>query len=119
MSIMLAVALVASPVITVESRAPTDNVGYEELRQGQNLAAIKVIDARLMVEPRDPAALINLAAANVRLGRVDVARASLIKAVQSPDRYDLELADGRWLDSRSAARLGLAMLRSRTPLALK
>ncbi len=119
MTIMLAAALVMNPAITVESRIPTDQVGFEELRQGQNAAAVKVIDARLAREPRDPAALINLAAANVRLGRVDIARASLHQAMQSPERYDLELADGRWLDSRAAARMGLAMLKTRTALALK
>ena len=40
-------------------------------------------------------------------------------AIASPDRYDLQLADGRWMDSRAAARLAAASLEKSDKLVLR
>ena len=67
----------------------------------------------------DPAALINLGTANARLGRPDAALDHYRAALVSRQRYDLELADGRWVDSRAAARLAIKMLNDGSVLALR
>ena len=45
--------------------------------------------------------------AHARLGHFDLARQFYAAATKSADHYDLELADGRWMDSRRAARLAM------------
>ena len=50
------------------------------------------------------------------LGRTAEAAAAYDNAIGSPIRYDLELADGRYVDSRWAARTALANLNEGRPL---
>lgn len=109
----------AAPVVTVEARDERVDVGYAELAQGQPEAAIARIHANSAVQAGDPAALINLAAAHARLGQTTKARECIAAAIASQDRYDLQLADGSWMDSRSAARLAKARLADNTVLALR
>jgi tetratricopeptide (TPR) repeat protein len=54
--------------------------------------------------------LINAGTAYARLGQLDKARQAFRAAVQSNNRYELELADGRKMDSREAARLAIGRL---------
>lgn len=84
------------------------NVAYQELASGQAERAIERISVART--SGDPVVLVNLAAAYSQLGRVAEARRLLHAAIASPDRYDVELADGRWMDSRNAARIALSRI---------
>lgn len=105
--------------ITVEAARDAADVGYRELAAGAPAEAIARIDANRSIEVSDPAALINRGTALARLGDKAAARASFISALSSRDSYDLELSDGRWLDSGAAARLAVRMLEQDVVLALK
>lgn len=91
--------------LTLEVR-PADevDVAYEELRAGKNEEAVNKLQHNGAAQSGDPAALINLGTAYAREGMADKALASYRAAIDSPQRYDLELADGSWMDSRWAAR---------------
>ena len=108
----------AASGITVEAQQ-IDRVGYQALAAGRPDLAIQRISADPVANADDPAALINLGTAYARTGDHAAARASYRAALVSRDRYDLELADGRWLDSRAAARLAIVMLRRGEALALR
>lgn len=105
--------------ITVEAPRPHSEVGFRELKAGDPDGAIAQIAANDSLESDDPAALINRGTAEARLGNIVAARDSYRAALSSRQRYDLELGDGRWLDSRDAARLAMRMLASGRTLALK
>lgn len=91
-------------------------VAYAELKAGDNRAAVAKLTAETNVDARDPSRLINLGTAYARLGRTDDAAAAYTAALGSPIRYDLELANGRYVDSRWAARTALANLTEGRPL---
>lgn len=119
---LLAATLLAQapvPVVTVEANLDRVDVGYAELMDGRPKAAIERIEANPGIAPDDPAANINLAAAHARLGHVAMAQRHYIAAISSRTVYDVELADGRWMDSRRAARLGVEALAKGTVLALR
>ena len=109
----------ATSPITVEGQPRIDLVGYQALSAGRPDLAIERISADRVLSASDPAALINLGTAYARTGDPAAALARYKSALTSRDRYDLELADGRWLDSRAAARLAIVMLRKGEALALK
>jgi Flp pilus assembly protein TadD len=88
-------------------------VAYETLRAGQTDDAIRALQASSDLSPRDPSRLINLGSAYARLGQMEEAAAMFRAAATSPIRYDLELADGSYMDSRWAARTALARLAAR------
>ena len=74
--------------------------------QGRNEAAVTRIRAAIAtLRPDDPAAMINMGTAYARMGREADARDCFIRAIASRERYDLELANGQWMDSRRAARV--------------
>ena len=91
-------------------------VAYAELRAGENQAAIAKLTNENTLDARDPSRLINLGTAYARLGRTSDAAAAYDAAIDSPIRYDLELADGRYVDSRWAARTARANLSAGRPL---
>ena len=91
-------------------------VAYAELMAGDNRAAVTKLTGETSVDARDPSRLINLGTAYARLGRTDDAAAAYTAALGSPIRYDLELASGRYVDSRWAARTALANLTEGRPL---
>lgn len=126
----LLLAQAAAPIATVEARAEQGtaasrqighvDVGFRELSRGQPEAAIARIHANhLAIEVGDPAALINLGTAHARLGRRDKAVGYYKAAIVSKARYDLQLADGTWMDSRRAARKALTALGQGEILALR
>lgn len=90
-----------------ESLAPLP-VAYAELKAGDSRAALAKLTAETGIDARDPSRLINLGTVYARLGRTDEAAAMYSAAIDSPIRYDLELWDGRYVDSRWAARAALA-----------
>lgn len=88
---------------------PVD-VAYEELAGGQNNAAIRRIERNDELERDDPARLINLGIAHARRGSDVEARELFTAAARNDRRYQLETAQGEWMDSRDIARRALAML---------
>lgn len=109
-TLMLAGVLFSqAAVFTIEPYAGAiDNteVAYEAMTQGRTDAAIEQLRARA---GDDPAALINLGTAYARKGMRAEAKASFDAAIAA-DRYELQLADGSWMDSRRAARVAAARL---------
>ena len=119
-AIMLAGLMLAqSTGITVEANRALPDVGYRELVADQPAEAIRRIDANPQLAADDPVALLNRGTALARLGDKAAARDSFMAALASRDRYDLELRDGTWLDSRAAARKAVQMLEQGAILALK
>ena len=109
-------ALVAAPP---EPSVQTVDVAYAELARGDAQGAIERIRANREVAATDPAALINLGAAHARIGKVRKAEKLYRAAIASPERYELELADGTWMDSRRVARLAIDKLERNETLALR
>ncbi|MFC3096881.1 tetratricopeptide repeat protein [Alteraurantiacibacter palmitatis] len=91
-------------------RADQREVAYEELSQGDARAAVAALEALRADNPNDPALLINLGAAYQTLGDLVRAEQAYRAAAGSEIRYQLELADGSWVDSRRAARSALRAL---------
>ncbi|MFC0202696.1 hypothetical protein [Novosphingobium soli] len=102
-----AVVLGTSALSQGEPAAGGDDVAYAELSAGQPQEAVRKLEAGGAPRSDDPAVLINLGAAYARAGQADKALAAYRAAVATPVRYDLELADGTWVDSRIAARQAL------------
>ncbi|HEV2598733.1 hypothetical protein [Sphingopyxis sp.] len=91
-------------------------VAYAELKAGENQVAIEKLTGDTRLDARDPSRLINLGTAYARLGRTAEAAAAYDSAIGSPIRYDVELANGDYVDSRWAARTALANLNQGKPL---
>ena len=102
------------PMLVPGDRAPesvqSTDVAYDSLAQGRAQTAIEQIETLLAEQPEDPALLINLGAAHMQAGDYLAAADALRRAEASDVRYELELADGRWMDSRLAARRALQRL---------
>lgn len=104
---LIASALFAQAAFSMGMDAQSDQkseVAYEEMQQGQSAQAIQKLKA---TESNDPGALINLGTAYARSGMTNKAIASYRAAIATDVRYDLQLADGTWMDSRAAARVAL------------
>lgn len=99
--------------VVIEQR----EVAYEALSHGRSAEAVVTLEARLRDDPGDPATLINLGTAYARQGDAVRATQAFEAAMTSNTQYQLELADGSWLDSRQAARRALRSLENRYPLA--
>lgn len=112
-------AATPGPIYTIEADRDRIDVGYVELMEGRPADAIERIRANTLLEAEDPAALINLGTASARLGRKREALGYFQSAIVSRVRYDLELADGTWLDSRRAARVAARLLDRGQTLALR
>lgn len=96
-----------------EEITPPIEVAYGAMISGRTEAAIAQLQATLAKDSSDPSALINLGTAYARLGRTEEASKLFRAAIVSANHYDLLLADGRWIDSRRAARMAVAMLEQR------
>ena len=121
-TMIFAAALSASPAVSTAdgiAQAQSSGTVYGELAQSQAEATILRILASDQFDSKDPATLINLGAAYAKIGQKDRALAMYRAAIASPDRYDLQLADGRWMDSRAAARLAAASLEKSDKLVLR
>jgi len=92
----------------VEQQYETVDVAYEELVDGDAEAAVTQLEAQLVDEGGHPALFINLGSAHARLGNLERAEFFYRAARDCDEEYQMELADGRWMDSRDAARLALA-----------
>lgn len=107
------IVVVTAPQAESEGVLP---VAYAEMKAGDNRAAIAKLTGDTTLDARDPSRLINLGTAYARLGRTADAAAAYDAAAASPIRYDVELANGRYVDSRWAARTALANLDQGKPL---
>jgi len=101
----LMLAQATAPGITVTGESDQIDVAYQELSEGRPREALAKLHGATAVMQDDPSALINLGTAYARVGQTDKARDLYRAAIASRMRYDLQLADGSWLDSRRAARL--------------
>ncbi len=113
LSLFVAAAMTASPAMMPAdsiTHAADAEVAFKELSANHAQAAIARIMASGQAQNGDPAALINLGTAYARLGQKEQALAMFRAAIASSERYDLQLADGRWMSSRAAARLAAAAL---------
>lgn len=120
-TILIAAAMMAQPV-TVSATMPGAervDVAYEQIAAGRPLDAIERIGANTSLDADDPAALINLGAAYAMLGNTGKANECYRSAIASEARYDLQLADGSWMDSRRAARKAAEALTQGKTLALR
>ena len=91
------------------------SVAYEELKAGQNELAVDKL-THSSVHRDDPSRLINLGTAYARLGQRADAQTAYKAAITSDIRYDVELANGTYMDSRWAARTALTNLYQGKPL---
>lgn len=121
-AIMLAGALFAQSTAGFTVPAPSGDVpdvGYAELVRGHPAEAIEHIRASGALDQRDPTAYINLGTAYALLGRQAEAQRAYLDARTTAARYDVELSDGRWMDSRDAARMAARALENGQILALR
>jgi len=111
-TILITAMLAQSAFSLSQDNEPVDNaeVGFEELQANNPEAAIAKIEAGDSAQSQDPAALINLGNAYARVGMTQKALSHYRQAMESDTRYELELADGRWMDSRKAARKAYSAL---------
>lgn len=117
-AVILAAAAASQPVPAPVPSAGMTDVAYTELTAGNADAAVRKLEEAASADS-DPAVLINLGAAYARQGATDKALASFRAAIASPERYDLELADGSWMDSREVARSALGRLQRATAQAAR
>ena len=106
--LMLAQAAMLPPVADADPEVL--NVAYEEIANGNLEGALAVLEAAHAADPEDPATLINLGSVHQQLGNAEEARLYYTAALESSTRYDMELADGRWVDSRRVALMALGTL---------
>jgi len=121
-AVLASVILAQAPIVaaTHQPAEPAEvDVAYSELAAGMPAAAEARIEANRSLDARDPARLINLGAAYAAQGRTAQAEAMFKAAILSDRQYELELADGRWMDSRAAARMALAELKRSDRLATR
>lgn len=108
---MAITAMIAGLLLAGQVAAtPANDVAFDEMAAGADRAAIEKIEANSTLSEDDPARLINLGIAYARQGREDLARDYFNAVVANPDRYQMETAEGKWVDSRNLGRQALAML---------
>jgi len=110
LALMIAAQGAAAVPAVPEQSVQQKDVAYEAVAAGNNAQAIAALEARLREDPQDPATLINLGTVYARSGDAARAAQAFRAAMASDTRYQLELADGRWVDSRIAARRALDRL---------
>ncbi len=90
------------------SAQPVANVGFAELMRGDDRAAIAAINTQPAVD--DPVRHINLAIAYARGGETELARKHFQAVIDSRETDELQTSTGEWIDARTIARRGIAML---------
>ena len=115
-ALLAASAITSTPGPELKTDEQRD-VAFEQLSSGQAEAAVTSLEESLRQDPQDPATLINLGTAYSQLGDSARAARAYQAAMTSGTRYQLELADGSWADSRVTARRALERLDQRHALA--
>lgn len=118
---VIAALLVQPAAALAADRSGQDrvDVAYEEMANGQNRAAIQEIQASGLARKGDPSALINLGTAYARVGETGKALEAYQAAMASQERYDVQLSDGSWVDTREAARRAIRDLKKAGNLAMR
>lgn len=112
MSVTLFIAALAQPTASMVLVLPPKTsleVGSRELVEGRPEDAIARIEADRRLRD-DPVARINLGSAHAKLGHLQLAKQNFRAAMRSDDRFDVQLHDGRIMDSREAAREAISRL---------
>jgi Flp pilus assembly protein TadD len=109
----MAAGQVDNPSVVMSDAVEQHEVAYDALAAGEARDAVTRLEELRTENPDDPALLINLGSAYATLGDVARAEAMFRAAATSDTRYQLELADGSWVDSRRAAQTALRQLRDR------
>ena len=91
---------------------PKGALGLAAIQDGDLAKAEAQLNSMNGVKASDPARLINLGQVYARTGRPEEAARAYESAMKSRKSFDVELADGRIMSSREAARLALIDLRS-------
>jgi Tfp pilus assembly protein PilF len=91
----------------------TGELGYDALMSGDNQRAVDDIMKNLDARNADPAKLLNLGRAYARMGRNIEAARLFQAAIDSNNQFEVELADGRILPARKAAKLALSQINDR------
>jgi Flp pilus assembly protein TadD len=104
------VSISTALVMLAQGPAPDAEVAYASMRAGDDHLAIEKIETNSSIDETDPAKLINLGVAYARSGNELLAREHFEAAAASPVRYNLETANGDWVDSRRLAMKALRKL---------
>ena len=107
---VLMLAQAGPSAATTQPDIETRDVEYDTLASGETRSAIVQLERARTQNPGDPALLINLGAAYAAVGEYELAQQAYRDAIASDDRYELELANGDWIDSRRAAQMALLSL---------
>lgn len=109
---MSTIFVIAGLLVTAAPQASTDQVdaAFADLQANRNGAAIERIEPAVGQADAHPAQLINLGVAYARNGDTERARAMFRQAANADTGYSLETASGAWVDSRTLALRGLAMI---------
>ena len=106
-------ALAGSPIASKEADSIAESAtefAAELIMAGDKRAALIQLEQKLEAAPNDPAVLINLGIAYAQMGYDEKARDTFEGALTSPKAEQLNIADGRVMDSRRLARKALQML---------
>lgn len=124
MTLTLALGLVFATQAPVAATAPelqpdrAADAAYSELAAGRTAEAIaRIEEAR--ANGSSPAQLINLGTAYAQQGQFDRAREAYRAAIAADDTVFLETADGKWVESRTLARIALDRLDGSSTLAMR
>ncbi len=101
------VSMSAVLALSLQAPAQSSDVAYASMRTGDDRQAISELESRT---ENDPAKLINLGIAYARSGNEVLAREYFEAAAANPVRYNLETANGEWVDSRRLAKKALRRL---------
>ena len=117
----LALATQAPMAATAPEFQPdqTIDAAYAELTAGRTAEAITRIEEARAKDSTNPALLINLGTAYARQGRLDEARDAYRAAIATGEAVFLETADGKWVESRTLARIALDRLNASSALAMR
>jgi Flp pilus assembly protein TadD len=89
------------------------NLAFASIMNGNLAAAVTALEQQVRAQGDDPAAMINLGHVYAKLGRTKDAEAQYRSAIKCRNHYDLQLADGSVIYSRTAARQALSKLYAR------
>jgi Tfp pilus assembly protein PilF len=103
----LLVAMAAATLAT--SAGAQERTGYRQIAAGDFSAARAELEAESRTYPRRPDLMLNLAAVNVRAGRLSEAR-DLYRSVLARGDTAMDMPNGAVLSSHALAQAGLARL---------
>lgn len=107
---MTIATLLAGLLLAGSTTAPAAEGAAGNSASAQDVAASDQIEVAAVLSSGDPVQLINRGISYARQGDTDMARAMFTRVADNRMRYQMETADGRWMDSRNIARKAIGML---------